>query len=369
MTDLSTNPTSAGGPGTVRQPGPVRLTDSSRVAFAPALAGTITGGLWADRRRANREVSLPSGWDRLHDAGNFTNLELAAGTGTGSYVNDLPFLDSDLYKWLEALGWTLADPELDAGAEAKLQEFLETSYKLLSAAQEEDGYLDSYFQVRFPGEHFVQLTWGHELYCAGHLIQGAIALHRSRGDARVLDVARRVADLVVRSFGSGEGQIDGVDGHPEVETALVELYRETGERSYLDAARFFVDRRGHGLLGPDRFGAHYFQDHVPVREATSVEGHAVRQVYLLAGVADLYVEDGDESLREAVEIYRANSGDKTPTDELLEMLKQPYMMDFQGKPQGTMKFAEHLVKIGTLKTKPAAWTDYFLPIAADLGGN
>jgi DUF1680 family protein len=297
MTDLGTTPATP----SVRRPGPVRLTDRSRVAFRPATAGTITGGLWAERRRANREVSLPSGWDRLHEAGNFANLELAAGLGTGTYVNDLPFLDSDLYKWLEALGWTLADPELDADGEARLQEFLETSHKLLAQAQEDDGYLDSHFQVRFPGERFQQLTWGHELYCAGHLIQAAVALHRTRDDARVLDVARRVADLVVRSFGTAEGKIDGVDGHPEIETALVELYRETGEQSYLDAARYFVDRRGYGLLGPDRFGAHYFQDHLPVREAPSVEGHAVRQLYLLAGVADLYVEEGDESLRAAAE--------------------------------------------------------------------
>jgi DUF1680 family protein len=302
MTDSATVPTPATWEdGAVPHPGPVRLTEHSRVAFRPATAGAITGGLWAERRRTNREVSLPSGWDRLHAAGNFTNLELAAGLTQGDYVNDLPFLDSDLYKWLEALGWTLADPDLDAADEAVLQEYLDTSHKLLTQAQEGDGYLDSHFQVRFPGERFRQLAWGHELYCAGHLIQGAIALHRSRGDARLLDVARRFADLVVRSFGPGEGEVDGICGHPEVETALVELYRETGDQSYLDTARYFIDRRGHGLLGPDRFGAHYFQDHLPVREAPSVEGHAVRQLYLLAGVADLYVEDGDESLRAAAE--------------------------------------------------------------------
>jgi hypothetical protein len=281
--------------------GPVRLVDRSRVAFAPATGAVITAGLWADRRKANRDVSLPRGWDRLHEAGNIANLELAAGLSTGEYVNDLPFLDSDLYKWLEAIGWALADPELTEDAETQLQEFLESCHKLLSAAQEEDGYLDSYFQVRFPGERFVQLDWGHELYCAGHLIQGAIALHRTSGDARLLDVSRRVADLVAHSFGTGPDQVDGVDGHPEIESALVELYRETGERAYLDSAQYFVDRRGHGLLGSGRFGAHYWQDHVPVREAQSAEGHSVRQLYLLAGVADLYVEAGDESLREAAE--------------------------------------------------------------------
>ena len=284
------------------QTGPVRLRDTSRTALLPATQGRVTGGLWAERRRVNRDISVTTGWDRLHEAGNFLNLELAAGQRSGTpYVGTLPFLDSDLYKWLEAVAWTFADPDLDEQGEARLEEFLSTSAKLLEAAQAEDGYLDSFFQVNFPGERFVQLAWGHELYCAGHLIQAAVALNRTRGDARLLDVARRVADLVVRSFGAGEGEVDGIDGHPEVETALVELYRETGEQGYLDAARYFVDRRGHQLLGGHGFGAHYFQDHTPVREATSVEGHSVRQVYLLAGVADLYVEDGDESLREAAD--------------------------------------------------------------------
>jgi hypothetical protein len=246
-------------------------------------------------------VSVPQAWDRLHGAGNFHNLELAAGRTSGAYVNELPFLDTDVYKWLEAIGWVLADAELSADAETRLQEFLRVSCELLEAAQEDDGYLDSHFQVRFPGERFAQLEWGHELYCAGHLIQAAVALHRTSGDPRLLDVARRFADLVVRSFGSEPGRIDKVDGHPEVETALVELFRETGEQTYLDKARYFVDRRGHGLLKAGKFGRHYFQDHLPVREAPSVEGHAVRQLYLLAGVADLYVETGDESLREAAE--------------------------------------------------------------------
>ena len=94
------------------QPGPVRLTENSRVAFRPATHGSISAGLWAERRRVNRDVSVPEGWDHLHDAGNFHNLELAAGLTTGEYVNNLPFLDSDVYKWLEAVGWVLADPEL-----------------------------------------------------------------------------------------------------------------------------------------------------------------------------------------------------------------------------------------------------------------
>jgi hypothetical protein len=180
--------------------------------------------LWADRRRLNREVSIPRGWNRLHQAGNFNNLELAAGRSTGSYVNDLPFLDSDVYKWLEAVGWALADPGLDSSLADRLRQQLAETERLLRDAQQPDGYLDSHFQVRFPGERFVQLQWGHELYCAGHLIQAAVARAPATGDPGLLEVARRVADLVVDTFGTEPGKVDGVCGHPEIETALVELY-------------------------------------------------------------------------------------------------------------------------------------------------
>jgi uncharacterized protein len=283
------------------QHGPIRVTEASRVAFQPATRATITGGFWAERRRVNRDVTVPSTWHRLHQAGNVANLEAAAGLAGDEYVHTVTFFDSDVYKWLEAVGWTLADPLLGEETATPLADYLDQSFTLLSQAQADDGYLNSYYQVLFPGTRFAELQWGHELYCAGHLIQAAIAVQRGSGDSRLLTVARRFADLVVRSFGTEESQIDGIDGHPEIESALVELYRETGDRSYLETARYFIDRRGHGLLGPDKFGLHYWQDHTPVREASAVAGHAVRQLYLLAAVADLYAEIGDESLLEAAE--------------------------------------------------------------------
>jgi uncharacterized protein len=206
-----------------------------------------------------------------------------------------------VYKWLEAVAWALADPELNSSLANRLRQQLAQTERLLRDAQQPDGYLDSHFQVRFPGERFVQLQWGHELYCAGHLIQAAVALHRATGDSGLLEVARRVADLIVDTFGTEPDKVDGVCGHPEIETALVELYRETGAEPYLERARYFVDRRGHGLLGAGRFGRHYWQDHLPVRDAASVEGHSVRQLYLLAGVADVYLETGDDSLLQALE--------------------------------------------------------------------
>ena len=287
--------------------GPIRLDAGAPTPFVPVARARISDGLWGERRRINREVSVPHAWERLRAAGNFANLELAAAAESGqaaergAYVNDLPFLDSDLYKWLEAIGWTLADPELAESTAIELRERLSAAIDLLRRVQAADGYLDSHFQVRFPGERFVQLPWGHELYCAGHLIQAAVAVHRATGETELLEVARRFADLITTSFGTGEGLVDGVCGHPEIETALVELHRETGESRYLDAAQYFIDRRGHGLLGEARFGPQYFQDHVPVRDAQAVTGHSVRQLYLLAGVADLATQTGEPALREAAE--------------------------------------------------------------------
>jgi DUF1680 family protein len=270
-------------------------------ALRPATAGRITGGLWGERRRINREISIPGAWNRLHEAGNFHNLELAAGRTTGKYVNNLPFLDSDVYKWLEAVGWAFGDAAMDESLKELLQDHLAATEQLLREAQQPDGYLNSYFQVHFPGERFVQLQWGHELYCAGHLIQAAVALHRTTGHTGLLEVACGVADCVVAAFGAEPGQIDGICGHPEIESALVELYRETGDERYLNQSRYFIDRRGYGLLGDGHFGRHYWQDHLPLRDASSAEGHAVRQLYLLAGGADLYVETGDERLLAALE--------------------------------------------------------------------
>src|SRR5207248_1039598 len=159
---------------------------------------------------------------------------------------------------------------------------------LLAAAQQPDGYLDSYFQVVAPDRRWTDLDHGHEMYCAGHLIQAAVAHHRPTGAASLLDIARRFADHIDGSFGPDNRH--GTCGHPEIEMALVELYRETGEQRYLSLAQFLVDQRGQGkMVGLPPYGPEYQQDRVPVREAEQVEGHAVRQLYLAAGVTDIYL--------------------------------------------------------------------------------
>ncbi len=286
--------------------GPVAPTEGAvcRLRPVPLGAVSITGGPWAARRRVNGEVAVPRGRERLEAAGNLDNLRIAAGTMAGT-VRGPVFMDSDVYKWLEAAAWEYARrpaPEL-------LKAQLEVT-AIVAEAQQPDGYLDSVVQLRDEGERYRDLPWSHEHYCAGHLFQAAVAQLRCTGERGLLDVAIRLADHLVRTF--GEGRRHDVDGHPEVEMGLVELYRETGNRDYLELARYFVDARGHGLLG--RYGVEptYFSDRIPVREQTTVEGHAVRAVYLGAGAADVAIELGDaELLRVLQRQYAAMQATKT----------------------------------------------------------
>ncbi|WP_427924364.1 glycoside hydrolase family 127 protein [Streptomyces sp. cg40] len=291
--------------------GPVRLGQGATTALTPA-AAEVSAGFWETRREVNARTSVPQGPGLLESAGNLNNLRVVAGTAEGEFKGAYPFVDSDVYKWLEAASWQLAQwaPDADDAQARELADDVERIVALVADAQQPDGYLNTWFQLLKGGERYKDLRWGHELYCAGHLIQAAVAHHRATGQPQLLDVARKFADHIDSVFGlPGSGKpIDGIDGHPEVETALVELYRETGERRYLDLAGYFVDRFGHGLLG----GEAYCQDRVPVREADNVEGHAVRQLYLLAAAADLATETGDAELRAAGErLWRAMTATKT----------------------------------------------------------
>src|SRR5262245_47864686 len=271
--------------------GGLRPLSAADVAF--------TGGFWADRTRINREATIPAGFSQLQAAGTLQNFRLAAQSARDGYRalgimfdKPFPFLDSDVYKWLEGAGW-----ELGRGDDAGIRAMAEEAIGLVEAAQRPDGYLNTFVQVLTPGNEYRDLLWGHELYCIGHLLQAAIAWHRALGDDRLLLVAERACASVYRARGPGRW---GIGGHPEIEMGLVELYRVTGERRWLDLAASFVDRRGRGWLGKGRFGRGYWQDHLPVREAPSPVGHAVRQLYLDSGAVDVAVETGDTELLAAV---------------------------------------------------------------------
>ncbi len=253
----------------------------------------ITGGFWASLRARNHDNTIPHIRRWLERAGWVGNFEAAAAQ------DDHPrphhgrmFADSEIYKLLEAMAWDLSttpDPEREQQFHALVG--------IVAAAQEPDGYLNTY-HGRAGRPRYSDLEWGHELYCYGHLLQAATARLRTGHDDLLVRVGRAVADHVCETF--GPDGIRSVCGHPEIEMALVEFGRATGERRYIDQAALFVDRRGHQVLGDIEFGREYYQDDIPIREAESLRGHAVRALYLAAGAADVAIEHDDAGLFDAV---------------------------------------------------------------------
>ena len=268
--------------------GPAVPSASAAVAHQPLAGGgaRLSSGLLHAWQHRNATASLPLALGQLETAGNLANIRLAISGGREGYRGPV-FMDSDIYKVLEAVGW-----ELGRSPDAELASFLAETTALLEKAQQPDGYLNSYIQVT-GRPRYSFLSSSHELYCAGHLIQAGVACQRGAGDPGLLTVARRFADHLVDHF---LGRQEGIDGHPIVESALAELYRETGREPYLLLASQFIEQRGHGLIGDSGFGSRYLQDHEPVRDAVTQVGHVVRALYLDAGVADVAAETGDASL-------------------------------------------------------------------------
>ncbi len=259
----------------------------------------LTGGYWAEwqQRNADTVIRHCETWmERIGWTGNFD----AAATGEPFDHAGIEFVDSEVYKLLEAMAWQLGmQPDDD------LADRYERLVERVAAAQDADGYLHTSFGRAWQRPRWSDLEWGHELYSMGHLLQAAVARLRTAGGGRLVDVAIRVADHLVDVFGTGGRE--AVCGHPEIEPALVELGRATGDHRYVDLARTFVERRGHGLLAPIEYGQEYFQDDVPVRDADVLRGHAVRALYLAAGAVDVAVETGDRELLHAVETQWTNT--------------------------------------------------------------
>jgi DUF1680 family protein len=253
----------------------------------------ITGGFWAGRQRISGSSTLDHGrlWmDKLGWTGNFIPSE--AGRAS-SDRRGREFTDSEVYKLVEAMAWETGR----APSPARDREITELS-ALFAGAQAPDGYLHTAFGGHGQRPRYSDLAWGHELYCAGHLLQAAVARTRTAGPDELLDVATRVADHICATFGADGPAV--VCGHPEIETALAELARVTGEQRYLDQAALFLRRRGHRSLPPHHFGSIYFSDDLPILQAHTLRGHAVRALYLAAGAVDVAVETGDHELLDAV---------------------------------------------------------------------
>lgn len=267
-------------------------------ALSPLGMGDIRigGGFWGGRQRLNGQVMIPHClyWEKR--VGWIDNFSALLSGRLAHERQGREFSDSDVYKLLEAMAW-----EIGRTGDDGLQRTFDEIVELIAACQQPDGYLNTRFGNMGQEPRYTDFEMGHELYNVGHLVQAAVArLRTGRGtDDLLVRVAMRAADHVCQMF--GEDGLERVGGHPEIEVALVELYRATGQHRYLEQARVFLERRGRGALRDIEFGRAYFQDDVPIREAEAFRGHAVRALYLAAGAVDTGVELGDEGLVDAIE--------------------------------------------------------------------
>ena len=263
----------------------------------------ITDQFWAPRMETNQKITIPYAFQQCEETGRIKNFEEAVSvrTGqaeTGKFCSVYPFDDSDVFKVIEGASYSLRvhpDPELD--------QYLDDLIAKIAAAQEEDGYLYSARTVNSESpvrwveeERWANMYLGHELYNVGHMYEAAVAHYLATGKRTFLDVAIRNADLIASVFGPGKKH--GAPGHQEIEIGLVKLYRVTGDRKYLDLAKFFLDERGNS---EDRklFGE-YSQDHKSVIEQSEAVGHAVRAAYMYSGMADVAALTGDSSYIQAI---------------------------------------------------------------------
>lgn len=274
----------------------------------------LTGGLLAERQRIVREVSLADQYAKLGQTGRLRALELEwTAADAEEYGEPRPhvFWESDIAKWVEAVGYAL-----ETQADADLRQMGQHVVQRLIGAQQADGYLNVHYTINEPGRRFTNLRDQHELYDAGHLIEAAVAWATGAGDDSLLRAMRRYADLIAETFGDEQGKKRGYCGHEEIELALVKLAHATGETKYLRLAEFFINERG--ASGPDRphyfaaeaqsrgdaplpshghaFDWSYWQAHQPVREQTVPVGHAVRAMYLYAGAMDVAAATGEAAL-------------------------------------------------------------------------
>ncbi len=280
----------------------------------PFHAVKIEDEFWSPRLKVNREVTLPTEYHQLEETGRIDAFRLDWRPGKTPIPHY--FWDSDVAKWIEAASYSLA-----SHPDPVLEDLLDDVIALIASAQQPDGYLNIYFTVVEPEMRFRDLRDAHELYCAGHLIEAAVAHYQATGKRTLLDPLIRYVDLIGSIFGSGPGQKRGYPGHEEIELALVKLYRATGESRFFELSRYFVDERGQqphyydletsslAKEGKKNHSAAYFehtmgsqfdnrycQAHLPVREQSIVGGHAVRAMYLFSAMADIAGETGDEKL-------------------------------------------------------------------------
>ena len=273
----------------------------------------IQDPFWSKYMQLVRDIVIPYQWEALNDrvpdaapSHAMQNFRIAAGLESGEFYGFV-FQDTDVAKWLETVSYCLEvhpDPALD--------QLVDEVIAVIAKAQQPDGYLNTYYTIKEPGNRWTNLREAHELYTAGHFIEAAVAHYQATGKRTLLEILCRFADHIDATFGPEPEKSKGYPGHPEIELALVKLYAVTGEKRYLRLSQYFIEqrgqepyyfdleaeKRGHTMIFPgfDKLDRQYAQTHRPVRQQTVAVGHAVRAVYLYSGMADVAAETGDREL-------------------------------------------------------------------------
>jgi DUF1680 family protein len=279
---------------------PIRPVPAHQVKFADAF--------WRPRLETNRTATIPVSFQMCEETGRIENFKVAANISSGNWTGKFGFNDSDVFKVIEGASYSLM-----SHPDEKLKQYLSELIGYIAAAQEDDGYIYTYWTARsriadpkqliccYPGDgkRWLSMKDSHELYNLGHMYEAAVAHWQATGDKSFLDVAKKSADLLVETFGPGKFEMP--EGHPEIELALVKLYRATDDARYLDLAKYLIDVRGRATDDRPELWGEYTQDHKPLVEQEEPVGHAVRAMYLYAGAADVAALTGDEQLQKTLD--------------------------------------------------------------------
>ncbi|MFC0780173.1 glycoside hydrolase family 127 protein [Flavobacterium sp. HJSW_4] len=264
----------------------------------------LTDSFWLPIIKRVQEVTIEYAIKKCDEEGRFENFLIAGKQKTGTTRGEMPFDDTDVYKIIEGASNTLI-----SAPNPKLERVLDSMIAIVKIGQEPDGYITTWRTINpakppapwvpvIEGKRWESLQISHELYNPGHLIEAAIVHYEATGKTNFLDIAIKAADMLVRTFGDNPGQVKGVPGHQIVETGLIKLYQITGKEDYLKLAKYYLDNRGnpnnHKLYGE------YAQDHMPVIEQKEAVGHAVRAVYMYAGMTDIVAMTKDKAYENAV---------------------------------------------------------------------
>ena len=265
----------------------------------PFTSVKVTDHFWGQRLKTSREVTIPLAFRKSEETGRIKNFEKAAHPSEDYKVEGFSFDDTDIYKTIEGASYSL-----QTYPDKRLEKYIDSILAIVATAQEPDGYLYTArtMNPKHPHDWAGKERWvavenlSHEFYNLGHMIEGAIAHYQATGKRNFLDIAIKYADCVCRAIGNAPEQKRLVPGHQIAEMALVKLYLVTGDRKYLDQAKFFLDARGY----TGRKDA-YSQAHKPVIEQDEAVGHAVRAVYMYSGMADVAAITGDSSYIKAID--------------------------------------------------------------------